>query len=375
MQRPGHVVLLLAASGCLASVQAAQSSYDVAVAKLAKDLCTALPSRTDARPNVLAVSWFVLGKTKYTGRFGSLLSTKVRAALLRTGKVKVVTLDLEALDKAKQFWITDFVNPKTVPKTPKGFTAFTLLVRGQYDTDIAGDTVELSAELIDVATSRILGAPNASMRKADAPVRLDAKELGIANGLTTYLAQTTLAVTEPIRPQPGTTRPVARPVRVRVWAEAFRKEFTEGERPRFKATTDRDAYLYLFNIRPDGAAKMIFPNACHRRNFVRAGQVLTIPGDAMKFEFEVTPPFGAEAVQAVATTSRLASVAVATRGLDSPKSVDTPFRDIQGGTKTIADVVRGVRGLTVRRKNEPDPIPAWSEDHWPFTTRKRRDSQ
>jgi len=109
--------------------------------------------------------------------------------------------------------------------------------------------------------------------------------LGRVNNLTTCLAQTAAAATEPLKvgnePQP--VPPPAKKVRVRVWAEGLCKTFTEGDRPRFKVIADQDAYLYLFDIAPDGRTVMLFPNAEHRDNFAHAGKVLTIPSGEMKF--------------------------------------------------------------------------------------------
>ena len=163
--------------------------------------------------------------------------------------------------------------------------------------------------------------------------------------------------------------PDAERVRVRVWAEGEKKVFRAGEAPRFCVTVDRDAYVYLFDIRPDGKTVMIFPNAYHRDNFIKAGETVTVPSGDMEFHFTIQEPFGPEAVQAVATPSRLVSQEVATRGFDPPKTVENPFRDVAAGTRGLADAIRDIqtRGIGVVPNA---PKPAWDEDHWAFVTEK-----
>ena len=155
-------------------------------------------------------------------------------------------------------------------------------------------------------------------------------------------------------------------------AAGCEKAFRAGDKVQFKVTVDRDAYVRLFNIRPDGSAVMIFPNAYHRDNFLRAGKVLTVPSGNMDFEFVVEPPFGPEAVQAVATTSPLASNYVATRGLDAPAEKEDPFKHIHNGTRGLAQIIRDARSrsIAVRPKHQPELPPQWAEDHWTFVTLK-----
>ena len=150
MRRRCSLAIALACFGIAAAEGA--NAYDEAVAKLASDLTRDFAWKAaDAQP-VAAVGWFVFGETKHTAQFGNLLSSDVRAALLREKKVKVATLDLKELDDAKFLWITDSINPATVPKAPEGFTAFTLLVRGRYYADVRKDSVELRARRAGTGT-------------------------------------------------------------------------------------------------------------------------------------------------------------------------------------------------------------------------------
>jgi hypothetical protein len=189
----------------------------------------------------------------------------------------------------------------------------------------------------------------------------------MAESLAASLGQTTAVVTK-IR----ASDPYGERVCVRVWIDGDRKVFRAGERLQFKVCADRDAYVWLFDVRPDGKTVMIFPNAYHQDNFLRAGQVVTLPSESMKFEFLVEEPFGPEAVQAVATTSRLVTEEIRTRGgLGSATDTGAPFKELAQGAKGLAETIEDIhlRGIGVAPKEVP---PAWAEDHWTFVTEKAK---
>jgi hypothetical protein len=159
-------------------------------------------------------------------------------------------------------------------------------------------------------------------------------------------------------------------VRVRIWAENFRRGYRQGEEIRFKVDVDRSAYVYLFDVRPDGKTVMIFPNAYHPDNLIKAGEAVTLPSAAMRFRFIIEEPFGPEAVQAVATTSRLASTEIQTRGgFSTSGDLGHPFTDISAGTRGLAEAIREVRtrGIGVVPNEAP---PGWAENHWVFVTER-----
>jgi len=392
-------IAVLSVFPCLAQDASPQSRsadelppYDTAIDSLVKNLLGDLPEDVARKHTRMAVGFFVCGdgaggKTKYTGKFGELLASDVKARLFKARKFQLVTReDLDKLLEESDFWVSDMVSGATIPKKERKFSAFTLLVRGKYFADLKTDKVKVTAELVEIQTAEPRSLATVLLRRGTAVVTLDAKELGLGRKLAANLAETASAVAE--------TTP--EPVRVRVWAEGMKKVFRKGEKIRFKVKADRDAYIRLFDHRPDGKTVMIFPNAYHRDAFVKAGQVVSLPSESMGFDFTVEAPFGPEAVQAVATTSRVASEKFRTRGgLDAPENKNDPFLVVEGGMKTIADVIRethkemikeseqpdkkpgvqtrgaggdegGQRGIGVR-KNEP--IPAWAEDHWTFVTK------
>jgi len=347
------------------------SPYDTSLSRLVQSLVDTLPEKTLSEQRLVAVGDFVCGSiscngTRYTGKLGHLLSTDVSAFLVREKRLRVVTRDaLDDLLNEKDFWLSDMVSGRTIPKVKRDFSAFTLLVRGRYFADVRKDEVRVSAEVIEVQTGEKLASTSVMLPTRNLPVPPDSKELSLAESLAGNLNQTATAVTKITKAQPEGDR-----VRVRVWTDSRKKVFKEGKKLGFKVSVDRDAYLWLFDVRPDGKTVMIFPNAYHKENFLEAGKVIRLPGEEMGFEFVVEPPFGPEAVQAVATTSRVASEEVRTRGgLDPSSNAANPFREVTVGTKGLAETIKEVhtRGVKVRPKETP---PAWAEDHWTFVTEK-----
>lgn len=370
MRRTPFLVAVLAVSGPGLWAQET-SPYDAALERLVQSLISSLPEEAVSQHPRIAVGCFVCGDGKvegarYTGRLGEMLATDISNRFVQGGKLRVVTReDLRNLINEKDFWLSDMVNGTTVPKSPAGFSAFTLLVRGKYFADIRKDTVKVAAEIVDVEKGEVQGAASIMLPTKDLPVPPDQKELGMAESLAASLGQTAAVVTR-IR----ASDPYGEKVCVRVWIDGDRKVFRAGEKLQFKVCADRDAYVWLFDVRPDRKTVMIFPNAYHQDNFLRAGQVVTLPSESMKFDFFVEEPFGPEAVQAVATTSRLVTEEIRTRGgLGTPTDTATPFKEVAEGTKGLAETIENIhlRGVGVAPKEAP---PAWAEDHWTFVTEK-----
>ena len=77
--------------------------------------------------------------------------------------------------------------------------------------------------------------------------------------------------------------------------------YREGETLTVKFTAEREAYLYLLYHQADGSSYLLFPNEAHIDNHVPAGKWVTIPAADQSFRFRVSPPFGREVLQVLAT--------------------------------------------------------------------------
>lgn len=78
-----------------------------------------------------------------------------------------------------------------------------------------------------------------------------------------------------------------------------------GERIAISVRTERDAYVYLYSLQPDGSITQILPNRFDEDNFLSAGRTRTYPPNNAGYVFNVEPPTGLSRVVAVASTRPL----------------------------------------------------------------------
>ncbi|GGS04217.1 DUF4384 domain-containing protein [Deinococcus sedimenti] len=78
-----------------------------------------------------------------------------------------------------------------------------------------------------------------------------------------------------------------------------------GEAISVSATVNRDAYVYLFNVNPDGSVDQILPNRLSGENFVKANTTTTFPAPGANFTYDVAGPIGQNKVLALASLTPL----------------------------------------------------------------------
>jgi len=78
--------------------------------------------------------------------------------------------------------------------------------------------------------------------------------------------------------------------------------YSPGENISVSFRTNRDAYVVLYDIQPNGKVHILFPNRYDPNNFVRANQTYYLPRQGYNFMVENTP--GTEYIQAVASTQQ-----------------------------------------------------------------------
>ncbi len=93
------------------------------------------------------------------------------------------------------------------------------------------------------------------------------------------------------------TPPESTELAVRIWVD--RGAYAVGEPITIHYSVNQAAYIYIWDIEPDGTANQIFPNAFPggSENYVAAGEYI-VPGT-----WKVAPPLGTEYLQILATTS------------------------------------------------------------------------
>ena len=97
--------------------------------------------------------------------------------------------------------------------------------------------------------------------------------------------------------------PPAGALTVRIWVD--KPAYALGETIQIHFELSQAAYVYIWDITPDGKVTQIFPNQYDPQNYFPAG-THTIPSAGKGYQFRVTPPTGTEWLQIMATTVPIA---------------------------------------------------------------------
>jgi len=89
-------------------------------------------------------------------------------------------------------------------------------------------------------------------------------------------------------------------LKVKIWTD--KKEYKVGEKITFFIKAEKPCYLILFDVRPDGEAKIIFPNADSKDNFIKDGEIYRVPVKSSGIEFRVQGPAGLERLKALVSS-------------------------------------------------------------------------
>lgn len=128
---------------------------------------------------------------------------------------------------------------------------------------------------------------------------------------------------------------------VGVWTD--KSTYMVGETMRVYFRVNQPAYIYLYDIQPDGIVRLVFPNAFSQSNFVYAGAHV-LP-DRPSYQFSVTYPTGVEQLQIFASLAPLSL---------TPQSYREPFP-----MATPGEIQGHIMGIT--------PTPTWAMGWTTFT--------
>lgn len=95
------------------------------------------------------------------------------------------------------------------------------------------------------------------------------------------------------------------------------------------ASVNRDAYVYLFNVNPDGSVDQILPNRLSEDNLVKANTTKTFPAAGDNFKYTVAGPIGQNKVLALASLTPLDLNAIS-----SFKTAQDQFATVSAKTQT-----------------------------------------
>ncbi|WP_425146034.1 DUF4384 domain-containing protein [Deinococcus sp.] len=137
------------------------------------------------------------------------------------------------------------------------------------------------------------------------------KTLMTALALSIPLALGSTLAAPKISAQSIIVNPVQTSLGVKVWTDRDASgqntpNYSVGDRIRIYASVNQDAYIYLFNVDPNGKVDLILPNRyAGGANYLRAGSVKAFPSAQDRFTFDIAAPYGINKVLALASTSKL----------------------------------------------------------------------
>ncbi len=153
-----------------------------------------------------------------------------------------------------------------------------------------------------------------------------------------------------ITPQGIVVNPVPGDLRVKVWVDkdpgkSGNARYRIGDPIYVYVSVTRDAYVYLFDVKPNGEIDLFLPNPYDRNNRLRAGETRRFPPPGARYRFTIDGPPGEELVLAVASRRPLTSREIG---------------DLERGEVRI----RGLRALSRALSIVVDPLPgdAWASD-------------
>ncbi len=129
-----------------------------------------------------------------------------------------------------------------------------------------------------------------------------------------------------------------------------RQVYSPKEALKIQLELSRDAYVYVYDINPEGQATLLFPNGFSWDNFLKAGRH-TLP-DRPTYSWVVTEPLGVELLQAIALLKPLALPELVAQD-------ENPFPQLSDDPKALRAQIQKLIEITV----EPDE---WAADWTQF---------
>jgi len=131
-------------------------------------------------------------------------------------------------------------------------------------------------------------------------------------------------------------------------------QYRVGDKIIIAFRASQDCYLTLLNIGSSGKLLILFPNALHQDNFIRANQVYRIPDADYGFEYQLQGPSGIETLKAIATEKSVELV-------ESNFSADGDFFE----TKTPQVAARDI--TIIKSKTESAAPQSWADASCKFS--------
>jgi hypothetical protein len=185
-----------------------------------------------------------------------------------------------------------------------------LAVRGAYLEE--GDEIRLSAIVREAATGRLVASAEARLPRASVPA-----QLGIAPANLEQVLREQRVLREGEQLSSG--------LRVEIWTDKGRGGvlYSEGEELRLYVRVNRDAWVRLLYVLPNGAKVPI--DQGYHVDAAHVNKVVAYPDS-----FAVVPPFGIEMIHATAFTAAPPPLAVVRRMIDGQR-----YDVVAGGLRAV----------------------------------------
>ena len=225
--------------------------------------------------------------------------------------IKTIIVRAEDL-KLKEITIDEKKQPNETAKA----NGLDYYVIGSYRMERAG--LEIRSRLIDTKTENIQSSANILIERKELNpedlVLIDtmAEEFKTAEKKKSYQDQLEKLVA---------SKPSSSSFKADVWTD--KREYEINEKIVFYVKADKNGYLTLLDIGPNGNITVIFPNKFHRENFVRADVTYQIPSPNYGFEFDVRGPAGLERIKAIVTLDKVSLLKL---------DLDAGFHSVTRGT-------------------------------------------
>ena len=113
-----------------------------------------------------------------------------------------------------------------------------------------------------------------------------------------------------ISPQSIIVNPVVSSLTVKTWVDRDPSGhgtpvYRVRDKIRIYTSVSEDAYVYLFNVDPQGHIDQILPNRLGGSNFLKGGTVKVFPGPGDNFTYDISAPYGLNKVLALASQTPL----------------------------------------------------------------------
>lgn len=124
-----------------------------------------------------------------------------------------------------------------------------------------------------------------------------------------------------------------RPFRIEIDTADGNRRFQDGERMSYVVRTDRDVYLTIIQVQPDGVATLLLPNKAQKSTLVRANRAVEIPADDAGWHFYAAAPHGRTVVKVFATTKPMRLAGVTDERIDEDTVIE--LGDVRSNEKSI----------------------------------------